>query len=145
MTDGAGDRDRNPLRRDDGSAHYMLELLDTRPDLETRAVLQLTPEMAEEIGHHDAVFFVDADVSATRLRIEPVDAAPALSPFTHTSHPAEIVALARTLFGFSGAVFTCHIPVSDLSEGEGLSPRTKRSAERAAQWVRAMLPRSEQP
>jgi hypothetical protein len=37
----------NTLRRDDGVAHYVLDLLD---GVDKRAVLQLSPEMAQEIG-----------------------------------------------------------------------------------------------
>src|SRR5271169_5144401 len=107
----------NPLRRDDGVAHCVR----TPPGVETRAVLQLTPEIAEEIAGYDTVIFVDADVDASQVRVEAVDAAPSRAALTHASRPSEIVALARSLFGFAGEAYSCRIPVSDLSEGEGLS------------------------
>ena len=40
----------NTLRRDDGVAHHVSDLLNVHPDVETRAVLQLTPEMADGDG-----------------------------------------------------------------------------------------------
>jgi Ni,Fe-hydrogenase maturation factor len=129
----------NTLRRDDGIAHHVSGLLTARTDVETRAVLQLTPEMAHEITRYDTVVFMDADVSAEQLLVEPVDAKPSLSGLTHVSRPSEIVALARALFGFSGEAFLCRIPMSDLSEGERLSWRTKRLAVSAARSVLAIL------
>jgi Ni,Fe-hydrogenase maturation factor len=119
----------NPLRHDDGVAHHVARLLG---DIETRSVFQLTPELAEEMALYDPVVFVDADVNTQQVQMEPVASALAPSPLTHVLRPAEIVALAGALFGFTGHAYTCRIPVSDLSEGEGLSPDTMRLAEQAA-------------
>ncbi len=125
----------NPLRRDDGVAHHV----HTPPDIERRAVLQLSPEMAEELVGYDPVVFVDADVSAPELRIEAVDSLPSSSSLTHVCRPSEIVALARALFEFSGQAYTCRIPVSDLSEGEGLSQSATQLATQAAQSISQFL------
>ncbi len=116
----------NPLRRDDGAAHYVSKLLGSRPDVAIRAVLQLAPEMAEEIARHDAVVFVDADVSLKRVRIEPVDARPPLSPLTHVSSPNEIVALARALLAFRARRACAAFPRSTSGKGKG-SARERRS------------------
>jgi Ni,Fe-hydrogenase maturation factor len=125
----------NPLRRDDGVAHRV----PTPPGVEMRAVLQLTPEIAAEIAHYDTVVFVDADIDASQVRVEPVDSAPSPSPLTHVSRPSEIVALARSLFGFAGEAYTCRIPVSDLSEGEELSRSTSQFADQAAREIDSLL------
>jgi Ni,Fe-hydrogenase maturation factor len=125
----------NPMRRDDGVAHRVRLM----PGVETRAVLQLTPEMAEEIAPYSTVVFVDADVNAKQVRMEPVDSAPVPPALTHVSRPAEIVAMARTLFRFSGSAYTCHIPVSDLSEGEGISESTQRFARQAGAEIDNLL------
>jgi hydrogenase maturation protease len=129
----------NTMRRDDGAAHRVMELLGTRAGVEELALMQLTPELAKEIAEYRVVVFIDADVSAPDLRIAAVDSAPSPSPLTHVSRPSEIVALARTLFGFAGEAYICRIPVSDLSEGEGLSQRTKELTERAAQEIDTLL------
>ena len=126
----------NPLRRDDGVAHHVL----IPSGVERRAVLQLTPEMAEEIAPYSSVVFVDADVDAKQVEMEPVDSVLAPSALTHVSRPSEIVALARALFGFTGRAYTCRIPVSDLSEGEGLSPRTETFAQQASRAVAGLRP-----
>jgi Ni,Fe-hydrogenase maturation factor len=121
----------NTLRRDDGVAHYIR----IPGRVEKKGVLQLTPEIAAEIAPYNPVIFVDAAVDATELRIEPVDSPPSGSPLTHASSPAEIVALARALFHFSGRAYTCRIPARDLSEGQGLSPATRKFAQRAGREV----------
>jgi Ni,Fe-hydrogenase maturation factor len=126
----------NPVRRDDGVAHHVR--VET-PGVATRAVLQLTPEMAEEVAPYSTVIFVDADVNAQQLRIQPIDAVPAPSALTHVLRPAEIVAMARTLFGFSGSAYTCHIPVSDLSEGEGISTSAQALARQAGAEIDNLL------
>ena len=126
----------NPLRRDDGAAHQVV----TPPDADRRSALQLTPEIAQEIAGYDSVVFLDADVSAKEVRIEPVDSLPTASALTHVAKPSEIVALARALFGFTGRAYTCHIPVSDLSEGEGLSPHTDELAQQASRAVASLRP-----
>lgn len=121
----------NPLRRDDGVAHSVRIPAGVR----RLAVLQLTPELAEQVGRYDTVVFLDADSTATQLSMQPWNAAPAPSPLTHICSPAEIVALARSLFGFSGRAYTCRIPARDFSEGEGISDSARSFAEQAAREI----------
>ena len=121
----------NPLRRDDGAAHHV----PMPAGFERRSLIQLSPEVAEEIALFDLVVFLDASATATEPGVEPV-AEPARptsgSPFTHVCSPSEIVALARRLFGFSGRAYLCHIPAQDFSTGEKLSARATRFAQEAA-------------
>jgi Ni,Fe-hydrogenase maturation factor len=129
----------NPLRRDDGVAHHVLKLLAWFLDVESQTLLQLTPEIAEEIACYKVVMFIDADTTAADLCIEPVDESPSLPVLTHVSTPAAIVALSRTLYGFAGRAFLCRIPVDDLSPGEGLSRRASVLAVRAAEELETLL------
>ncbi len=122
----------NPLRRDDGVAYHVARALPARPGLLKRKVVQLTPEIAAEISPYRTVVFVDADAGAHDSRVAPVDEVPAPSSLTHVSSPAQIVALARALFGFAGQAYVCHVPVADLSAGEGLSSLARQFAKRAA-------------
>lgn len=96
----------NSLRGDDGIAHTVIERL----NVESMAVTQLTPEIAAELAGHDPVIFIDADVRATTVEIDPVDERTCGPALTHASTPGEIVALARALFGFAGRAFLCGIP-----------------------------------
>jgi Ni,Fe-hydrogenase maturation factor len=126
----------NPLRHDDGAAHCTLELLARLPDTEARSVLQFTPELAQEIAPFESVVFIDADVRATAVTLDPVETEPVTPVLSHASSPAEIVALSRSLFNFAGRAFLCRIPARDVSAGEGLSRRTARFAAQAARLVR---------
>jgi hydrogenase maturation protease len=129
----------NPLRSDDGAASRVLELLRCRTGVTSRAVLQLTPEMAEEIAAHDTVVFVDADVSVSEPRIEVVNSLPCSSPLTHVARPDEIVALARSLFEFSGRAYVCRIPAGYFSAGQKLSLYTETSARQSALEIEHLL------
>ncbi|HME09269.1 MAG TPA: hydrogenase maturation protease [Bryobacteraceae bacterium] len=130
----------NRLRRDDGVAQSVLERLGPASGgVETRALLQLTPEVAEDIAPYDAVIFIDADAGATELGLAQLDELPSSAVLTHVSRPADIVALSRALFGFTGRAFLCRIPVDDLSLGEGLSRRASAIAAQATEMVRALL------
>jgi Ni,Fe-hydrogenase maturation factor len=129
----------NPLRGDDGAASRVLELLGGRTGFSSHAVLQLTPEMAEGIAPHDTVVFVDADVSVSEPRLEAVSSMPCPSTLTHVARPVEIVALARSLFNFSGRAYICRVPVSDFSEPQKLSRRTEKSALQAVCEIERLL------
>jgi hydrogenase maturation protease len=121
----------NPLRGDDGAASEVLRLLASTPDREMLAVQQLTPELAEEIARYDRVVFLDAAVDAN-LTIGPLSAPVPWLPLTHVSNPMEIVALSRTLFGFTGEALLCRIPARDFLPGGNLSPYTLQFAQQAA-------------
>jgi hydrogenase maturation protease len=129
----------NRLRRDDGVAHTVLERLGPASDVESRALLQLTPEVAEDIAGYDTVIFIDADAGAAGVSIEPVNQPPQPSSLTHVSEPAEIVELSKALFGFAGRAFLCRIPVNDFSPGEGLSRRANALAVQAARKLETLL------
>jgi hydrogenase maturation protease len=129
----------NRLRRDDGVAHAVLERLDPASDVEPRAILQLTPEVAEDIAGYEMVIFIDADAGATDLSIEPINQPPPAPALTHVSRPAEVVELSRALFGFSGRAFLCRIPVDDFSPGERLSRRASALAVQAAKKLELLL------
>jgi len=107
----------NPLRRDDGIAHAALRQWSAQ-DAEKLSVIQLTPELAETIAAFDRVVFLDADVTADHITIEPVSTKPPVPSLSHASSPAEIAALARALYGFQGEALVCRIPAGDLSFGE---------------------------
>jgi len=149
----------NTLRRDDGVAHRVLEVLGPLPDdVTVRALMQLTPEISEEISHFGRILIVDAEAAQTptapgELPGSPASAAlsPAIKPIVreasynaalcHSMGAAEIVALSRSLYAFDGEAHLCHIPVPDFSEGEGVSPDGEANAQEAAALIRDFLHR----
>jgi len=120
----------NPLRRDDGVARRVLDSLKPAKSLKQ---VQATPELATDIKGFKRVVFIDAAVDG-ELRLEPIAESPP-SSLTHTANAAEVIALARALYGFTGAAWQCRIPGEDFAIGEGLS---ERAASNAALAVRLL-------
>ncbi len=129
----------NPLRGDDGAAAAVLRLIENAPSSELRTVHQLTPELAADLSAFDRVVFLDADARATTLAIEPVPAAIARPTLTHVSAAAEIVALARALFGFTGEALLCRIPAHEFTPGETISSDTAQFVKQAARQIETCL------
>ena len=128
----------NPLRRDDGVAQAVLKL-PIAPETESRALFQLTPEVAAELAGFDPVIFIDADASAADVIIEAVNEQSSIGAFTHFASPSEVVALSRSLFGFAGQAFLCRIPANDFSLGEGSGRRAESFVRLAAERLRDLL------
>lgn len=129
----------NPLRRDDGVARHVLEAIAGDTDMEKLAVVQLTPEIADQVSSYSIAIFIDAHVNSKYPTLREVENVLAPIPLTHVASPAEIVALARAIFGFSGHAYLCRVPASDFSEGEGLSDRTKGFVKPAAREIEHLL------
>ncbi len=127
----------NTLRRDDGAAHRVLELLELPAGVPTISCHQLTPEMSEEIAAADAVVFIDADVNPGAAQLESLESGAGLNPLGgHFLRPQELLAIAQRLFAFRGEAWLCHVPGTDFGEGEGLSPVAEANARAAAQLIR---------
>jgi hydrogenase maturation protease len=131
----------NPLRRDDGVAQAVLDLLGGSPGIDLLPLHQLTPEIASECAGYDPVIVIDADVSASvlKLRSLPDGTGMLRKAFTHAPGPEDIVAIARSVFGFRGRAFLCRIPVSDLEVGAGLTPHAQGMAHTAAKLIRQFV------
>jgi hydrogenase maturation protease len=129
----------NPLRRDDGAGHRVIELLAPPSQVAVRNVFQLTPELAEDFAGKDTAFFIDASVATGEVMLEEVEAGPGPASISHTLAPADVVALARALYGFTGRAWLCHVPGADFEDGEGLSPVAEGHCRTAAQMLCALL------
>ena len=122
----------NTLRGDDAAAHAVLGLIPPTNQHATRAVHQLTPELAAEVARYSRVVFIDADAGSKALRIEPLQTGAPRSPLTHAATPEEVVALAGALFGFAGQAFLCRIPAQHFGAGDDPAPEVLRFAQEAA-------------
>jgi hydrogenase maturation protease len=129
----------NMLRRDDGAAHRVLDLLGPFRNCITRSCLQLAPEMAEDIAPAETVVFIDADVNPGLPSLELLTRERSASAvLSHTVSPCQLVMLARRLYGFQGAAYLCRVPGVDFGEGEGLSPEAESNAKAAAALLRGL-------
>jgi hydrogenase maturation protease len=130
----------NTLRRDDGAAHRVLELLELPAGAEAISCHQLTPEMSEEIAAADTVIFIDADVNPGTAQLESIEPGAGLNPLGgHFVRPQELLAIAQRLFAFRGVAWLCHVPGADFGDGEGLSPTAEANSRAAAQLIRRQM------
>jgi Ni,Fe-hydrogenase maturation factor len=103
--------------------------------------LQLTPEMAEPVAHHERVCFVDAHTGAypEEIRITHVTSGYQASPFTHHLTPESCLALAQTLYGHAPEGLLVSIRGYRFGYGTELSGQTATltgiAAEEIIKWI----------
>jgi hydrogenase maturation protease len=70
-------------------------------DIDLWYVLQLAPEMSEDFANYERICFVDAHTGniAEEILLQPVEASPAASAFTHHLTPAACLALTQAIYG----------------------------------------------
>jgi hydrogenase maturation protease len=140
----------NADRQDDGVAWYVLTGLARKlgrpiPDLPEDGfipegkeidlwyVLQLVPEMSEEMSQYQRICFVDAHTGniADEILLQPVDTSPASSAFTHHLTPAACLALTQTIYGKTPEARLLSIRGYKFGFARELSPETARLVEQA--------------
>jgi hydrogenase maturation protease len=122
----------NPLRGDDALGWHASTLLAEDPRLAGATVIwrhQLTPDVAADIKDASLVILVDVNVtdepgvvSVRRLDAAEPGAAGSAGPSSHHVDPAELMALAKELWGSSPAVYVVSAGAATLEIGDGLSP-----------------------
>ncbi len=128
----------HPLRRDDGVGLWIAQNLEEREGVKVLGVQVLSPDLLPQIATADLVIFVDARKGAGPVRWEPLR--PGLCPpLTHVLSPQGLLSWTERLFGRVPEAWLVAIPARDFSLGEGLSPRTRRTAEAFLQRLRAYL------
>ncbi|MBK8481076.1 MAG: hypothetical protein IPL40_07845 [Proteobacteria bacterium] len=137
----------NVLRGDDGVAAAVLDQLGARADLQSIAVPGLTPELAETIAAARVVVILDADVAASDVTLEPLLATPLRRGeghlLSHDLSPAILIALARQLYGFTGAAWLCRLPARAFPYGAELSGFACAAVREGALQLVALLGRLE--
>lgn len=114
------------------------------PGVESRALHQLTPELAEAIARAARVVFVDAYPAAgpeDDVRCVPVGAAPAVAGpgLGHHGDPAGLLKLSLFLYGRQPRAWVVGVPAYSFALGAQLTPRTAQAVEGAVARVRALL------
>jgi hydrogenase maturation protease len=136
----------NTLRGDDGVGWHVADAVRALAGTAPVTVItahQLAPELAEPVAAASVVVFVDAacDVAPGTLAVRPV--APAMAPAPgmtqHEYHPAEVLRLARAVFGSAPAAWLITIGVADLDGGAGLSPAVSAAVPHAAARILDLL------
>ncbi len=131
----------NTLRRDDGLGPWLAErVADWRlPNVTTRIVHQLTPELAAEIVNHDYILFLDASRSSDEFALIELTRTVGPTQFGHALSPAQLLAWAELLDGGQRRAWITAVPGSDFDFGEGLSVAAERAGERALADIGRLL------
>lgn len=148
----------NADREDDGAAWHILSGLAARlgrpvpdvpedgffpedHDIDLWYVLQLTPEMSEDMARYERIVFVDTHTGNIphEIQLQPVEGTPVSSSFTHHMTPAASLELVRKLY--HGAPEAVLLSVRGYSFGftRELSSRTaelvKQAVEMLWDWI----------
>lgn len=148
----------NPYRRDDGVGRVVVNTLrqlmgrqplhplsdgveDLGHQVDTIALQQLLPELAEVLADYDLVIFVDAHVDHLRemLHEERVEAAYQMPFVSHQTHPATLLELARSMGGHAPGGMLLSLCGHDFEFGEGLSTQTAALVSLAVVRILALM------
>jgi hydrogenase maturation protease len=117
----------NTLRGDDAAGVKAAELIAQRhPEFEYIYLHQLVPELAEQIGDYDIVFFIDAqkDITQPSARLV-VPSVGTDQPRTHFISPESLLALSQQLYQrMPSKSYVIGIPASEFEFSEELSAQT---------------------
>jgi len=134
----------NPGRLDDGLGPALAERLARRriPGVTVDADYQLTVEDAAAVAAHGAVVFADASVDGAEpfffRAVEPAGAGPSFS--SHSVEPAEVLGMARALFGARTRGYALGIRGYAFDEfGERLSERAEANLAAALRFLAPRL------
>jgi Ni,Fe-hydrogenase maturation factor len=110
------------------------------PEVRTRIVHQLTPELAEELSTVSRAVFVDASTERTAdgVTVKSLKPGGAIG-MSHVFDPQALLCLAQTLFGHAPRAWLVQVAGDDFGAGEGLSEPSRRRSERAVQIARGLL------
>jgi hydrogenase maturation protease len=141
----------NPLRGDDGVGPLLAEqaavltAADTGGSLAVRSVQQLTPELAAELAHLDAVLFIDAwSASASALPqlmpLRPAGASPdGMGDESHRLDPAALLAVCQVLYGRAPEAKVLQVPAHAFEHGTTLSTELRAVLPQARALLRQWL------
>jgi hydrogenase maturation protease len=129
----------NELRGDDGVGPVAARAVSAWNLAGVRAldVHQLTPELADDVGHAERVVFVDAGLDDNQVKVEAL-CAKAGAPAGHVGDPRELLALAQVLHGRQPGAWLVTIPAENVGLGEGLSPGCAARVTEALGYIRAL-------
>lgn len=134
----------NTLRRDDGAGYRIAETVESWaiPHVQSLAVHQLTPDLAEAIATAQQVIFVDATLNPaipTEIQPEPITPDYQASFTGHTSSARSLLAITQALYHQVPIAYQLLIPATDFSLGETFSPLTQTSVAIALNTLQRLI------
>jgi Ni,Fe-hydrogenase maturation factor len=109
--------------------------------LETIAVPQLTPELAELLASAELAIFVDAHQAEIGAAVEVslLEAAISVGALAHASDPQWLLALTEAAYGHRPRAWLVTVPAVDFSLGETLSATAESGARQALSRIAALI------
>jgi hydrogenase maturation protease len=133
----------NRLRSDDGLGPAVADAVAAwhLPGVRALAVHQLVPELIEEMKDVERVLFVDASLEVLEgaFQLGRIDAKKSCRALGHHEHPANLLALARTLTEHSPEDWQLAISPHSLDYGNELTEIAKTRMQAALTWLRGWL------
>lgn len=104
-------------------------------------VLQLVPEMSEDFAQYERICFVDAHTGniAEEIMLQPVEASPAASAFTHHLTPAACLALTEAIYDKKPEARLLSVRGYQFEFTRELSPKTSALVNRAIDLLEAWI------
>ena len=137
----------NTLRSDDGVGPQVAELVAAwqLPEVRSRVVHQLAPELAAEMAEVETVIFVDAaapDAVLTGVTVSSIDLSgtdPYPQRLGHTSDPRSLLFLTQHLYQARPTAYWVLLPTENLDFGEQFSPLAEAGIESALNEIRKIV------
>ena len=117
----------NPLRGDDGAGHFIADKLAKQnlPFVAVEWVHQPDSTLVEQFPGRKAVLFVDADLNATQVQIQPItEAETGIALHAHQISCSTLALLSQQLGNESTRFYKVGIPVESFDPGASLSSKT---------------------
>jgi len=133
----------NTLRTDDGVGPRVAAAVSSWgvPGVESIAVHQLTPELADSLASAELALFVDARLAGRNasLEIQPLQPSVSRETLGHTSDPRSLLTLTLTIYGRYPRSWLVTVPAANFSLGEVLSTTGDCGAEHALEQIAALV------
>ncbi len=116
----------NELRSDDGIGLKVANLINLwhLSNVQSLAVHQLTPELAANLANVNLAIFVDASINSESEDVQVESILPTISTMItgHSADPRSLLALTKSLYGYSPVAWLVTVPGVNFELGYCLSP-----------------------
>ncbi|MCE5340581.1 MAG: hydrogenase maturation protease [Planctomycetaceae bacterium] len=133
----------NPARGDDGLGPAVAEIIEQKkiPGVTVDSDYQLTVEDSAQVAENDVVIFVDASVDcAEPFSFEPLMAKESSGFSSHSVEPAEVAALAESLFNSPAKCFMLGIRGYIFEQfKEDMTEKAKNNLQKAVVFLENLL------
>ncbi len=131
----------NELRRDDGIGPFVAREVGACrfPGVIGLAVHQLVPEIAADLSCVQRAIFVDASAAGECVQVTKLAPAPMKAASVHYGDPAQLLGLAKQVYGRCPQAWMVTVPAHDMEFGEELSPEGRRGADEAIEAIKRLM------